>query len=101
MNTEYTPGPWEMDECNGRIEINNVETLFTVATIPWPVENKRARANARLIAAAPELLEALEDVLSSEPGPSLNDRVRAAIAKALGGAAQGCDCLTCTCQPDD
>jgi len=40
--------------------------------------------NVSLICAAPDMLAALLDVLSSEPGPALNDRVRAAIAKAIG-----------------
>ena len=100
MNTEYTPGPWITEHVGDCVEVVNEETLFTIARCG--IKNgARSEANARLIAAAPELLEALEDVLSSEPGPSLNDRVRAAIAKALGGTSGGCDCLTCTCQPDD
>lgn len=48
-------------------------------------------ANARLIAAAPELLEALQRMLNDNSyyfpaGNSWGDRARAAIAKAIGSA---------------
>ena len=51
----------------------------------WP------NANARLIAAAPDLLAALQEVLAHTPEPHAGDarailhRARAAIAKATGG----------------
>jgi hypothetical protein len=48
-------------------------------------------ANARLIAAAPDLLEALKAIIAdgvhSDVVPHLQDKARAAIAKAEGGAA--------------
>ena len=47
------------------------------------------KANAHLIAAAPELLDALEELLAAtqhlEPCPATADKARAAIAKATGG----------------
>jgi hypothetical protein len=46
------------------------------------------RANARLIAAAPELLQALQDILDTGfAGGPQGKRARAAIAKATGSAA--------------
>ena len=63
---KYTPGPWEaegvrvvaetMGETNGWYELAETVTDFT--------ELQTAVANARLIAAAPELLEACEDALA-------------------------------------
>lgn len=62
-----------------------------IATVCKHEDAERAfpyEANARLIAAAPELLEALRDLLNDydggiEPGEStLIDKARAAIAKA-------------------
>lgn len=53
-------------------------------------ENEEARANARLIAAAPELLEALleaKDWLTASNSPhGLRERIGAALAKARGVA---------------
>lgn len=89
--TKHTPGPWHHVMDGFRITIGNKKTgrtttphNYMVAEIP---DNSFiAEANARLIAAAPELLEALEDILSSGIGLSnrLDLKARAAIAKAKG-----------------
>ena len=87
---EYTPGPWRV---SGKSTINGPRGW--VASVSMA---DRA-ANARLIAAAPELLEALKLWLSydnldeadfSEVGPMLLyaqaiEATRAAIAKATDG----------------
>lgn len=98
----HTPGPWSFDH-----DWRRFPTIFgadkkKVATIEkdgFPAKNVRTaaqEANARLIAAAPELLEALEGICSAftQPGndgwfsdPVHSDEVnkaRAAIAKATG-----------------
>ena len=66
--SKHTPGPWHVDGCN----INAGSTAYLVA-------NQRAtahqlRANARLIAAAPELLEALTRLLRESEAGSLDER---------------------------
>ena len=91
---KHTPGPWVADApCPASIWAGD----FQVATCktangdgvgmdatPWDV----ATANARLIAAAPDLLEALEAVIAngadSAPGLGAYLNARAAIAKAKG-----------------
>lgn len=67
--TEHTPGPWWIDDLDDEIEIvGNVENAerfgvkgdWTVATVDaseTEAETLNPQANARLIAAAPELLE--------------------------------------------
>jgi hypothetical protein len=52
------------------------------------VGHDEARANANLIAAAPDLLEALEDIIASQSAilDELTAKARAAIAKAKGDA---------------
>jgi hypothetical protein len=99
MNTKHTPGPWRVDPdhfrdvqtTDGAIEICLAEggepygkNLFSVP----PIEE--AHANARLIAAAPDLLEALKAILEdmdSEHGTDYDyAKARAAIAKATGEA---------------
>ena len=74
MTTKHTPGPWE--NINGKVYGNNRRTLIADTTGP----------NARLIAAAPELLETLEEVYNwCYPSESKwIDKARAAIAKATG-----------------
>ena len=101
-DTQHTPGPWVIDR-------NPVEHLgFTIgvpASEAMPPASQRHignvfyAANARLIAAAPELLAALQDLAeeaarSVYPQPDKPDsawaklvRARAAIAKATGQTA--------------
>ncbi len=87
----HTQGPW--DALEGRTLIH-IETPLghptpgiAICSLP-----KKHKANTRLIAAAPELLEALEDalVVISECDPETVrehcPKIRAAIAKAKGGA---------------
>ena len=100
MNAQHTPGPWEFEESvNGGFDItatrhDNGRPCVIAAREQWGSYAKTSKANGRLIAAAPELLEALEGVLpylEEDPDDEgdYNDRVRAAvaaIAKAKGEA---------------
>ena len=92
MNNKYTPGPWRIGTPppNGEQTVGTLNGLMVaVATIG--AEMEETKANARLIAAAPELLEALQSVLDncldSEGLCAAHAKARAAIAKATGGAA--------------
>lgn len=101
MANKHTPGPWLMDR-------NNVHT-GTIATVHHCLGNDWAdiwsdkwmetgmgeevqEANARLITAAPELLEALAEALAfceantfgGDDAAALIAKARAAIAKATG-----------------
>ena len=87
-NTKYTKGPWEFAEFPKAKD-------WDVASDTTPVcsgyLNDEGKANARLIAAAPELLEALEMVAQHAPasgplwhGSEPMTKARAAIAKAKG-----------------
>lgn len=94
MKTEqhYTPGPWHTQGCTIYSGKNRVaQTWDTCDDFPTPT----MEADAGLIAAAPELLAALDGILQwwmeSDGGDdmpaALFDRARAAITKANGGAA--------------
>ena len=93
-NAQHTPGPWS-------IYFNSQDDLVIRKMFPDGQESHSiarchsGAANARLIAAAPELLEALQR-LSAQcerlrlPGQSETDAERTArvvIHKAIGGAA--------------
>jgi hypothetical protein len=90
--TEHTPGPWIiMPTLKGALSINVAPSVpvATVGGAGWHLGEKVARANARLIAAAPEMLAALEDALTllpdypaHDPQRHRVDTIRAAIAKA-------------------
>ena len=94
MTAKHTPGPWTVgDPPYGHTEIEGGDPpyLLAVATRYWGQEV--AHANARLIAAAPDLLEALQayDAWADKTPPAdkelkaLREQMRAAIAKATGG----------------
>lgn len=103
MKTQkHTPGPWQLsylpfaDTDNGiDLKGNNGNTLIANFPTPFPVEGVAYRpgeedaANLQLIAAAPELLVALESLVADWErvhGPiPFDHEARAAIAKATGG----------------
>jgi hypothetical protein len=84
----HTPGPWlttESTEHWGRVNVT-IQTAFTANDIAtaWQGNTETNRANARLIAAAPELLEALEELMGwqSLASSEAKRKARDAIAKA-------------------
>lgn len=64
--TQHTPGPWSLDASWEKNEITAGK--FHIAEVGESVRfsEPEARANARLISAAPELLEALKALLAHE-----------------------------------
>lgn len=102
--TKHTPGPWvvhEGDEIDIRsanpADLAQAPIYYCIAeNIGGHVHGENfddyseVEANARLIAAAPELLEALESfpgfLCGTESGDAWIEQMRAAIAKARGEA---------------
>ncbi len=108
MGSKHTPGPWETDRNN--VHTGQIATIHhclnndwvEVWSPNWPADEAEQEANARLIAAAPELLDALIEAVecgmvpissAKDGGASTHSRqvrcadmIRAAIAKATGGA---------------
>jgi hypothetical protein len=93
--SKHTPGPWATNET--RIESEHEHGWVNDGWIIAGCEGPDARANARLIAAAPDLLDAcmaLLDLVENwhpiEGMPAMSEqcgKVRKAIAKATGRAA--------------
>jgi hypothetical protein len=85
--SKHTKGPWSYRLDDSDVWAGDVR----VCRKPHNVSayDKEWQANARLIAAAPDLLAALEDLLyqaeHSKEGSWDRDEARAAIAKAKGG----------------
>ncbi len=98
MNTQHTPAPWsvEIDHSSNAPEFIRTYVdgeMYDLASVLCD-ETGNATANARLIAAAPDLLAALQmvnriwshDQTANLAPDSPVAIVRAAIAKATGGA---------------
>jgi len=69
MSAKHTPGPWAIDWNVSRIDVFSADAATLVATIRRSTLSAGiddvAKANARLIAAAPELLEALKAITAA------------------------------------
>ena len=100
METKFTPGPWifyadlPSTEPNWHL-VTTANKLRVLANVHIEPRSAMDLANARLIAAAPELFEALEwalrqiDVvmIETEAAQQRYDAARAALAKATGEQA--------------
>jgi hypothetical protein len=88
----HTPGPWAVDRRYTKGEpyrgIIQESREFWIANLP--AEHEYAEGDANLIAAAPELLAVLSDLMEDLPitindaTPLLYDRAKVIIAKAWG-----------------
>lgn len=96
MEAKHTPGPWTTDDIDQsdfyRYVIGENKIVCRVRLKGF-MGNKleHAEANARLIAAAPDLLDSLSEIFDYAGGADsalhdeyVMDRARAAIAKAEG-----------------
>lgn len=85
--TDYTSGPWEAKDQWGYIKIHSKdEGVCAVHGL-----GVNSQANARIIAAAPDLLDALKALMATEdmlrdPKCKVMKSARLAIAKAEGKA---------------
>ena len=95
---KHTPGPWRISGLSAHVVVdsNSVVVADMRREGDHPATDALCAANARLIAAAPELLEAAETILSAlvvesegledfdaeEEFPNSLMKLRAAIAKA-------------------
>lgn len=90
MEHKHTPGPWRFyaePQPNGCpiVGTGGLMVAQLAHSINHPEQRDTAIANARLIAAAPDLLEALRGVLRVADRATVEfDAARAAIAKATG-----------------
>jgi hypothetical protein len=83
--TTHTPGPWE---ARGLTIWEPGKSALSIAVVTQHEPN--ARANARLIAVAPDMLEVLRSLVRDDAGVTheylhiIRAKARAAIAKAEG-----------------
>jgi hypothetical protein len=103
MKKKYTPGPWTLGKGTVRVRTEEdeqgrtkliAECYTTNQGIRYPHDFEEREANARLISAAPDLLEALQELLKSLPTypvpPSVkNDTIRKARLAVGKATAEG------------
>lgn len=87
MSAKHTPGPWVFDTSNDGESVKASNGNYIIEDVYHADYVSGSTADRRLIAAAPDLLEALEKALPDLSGQDLL-RARAAIAKATGQDAQ-------------
>ena len=87
--SKHTPGPWSIwPDTNSRLQVGPSTNYSVAEMCITPLDGQEA--NARLIAAAPDLLSALNAMLThmgmdeDEWNKPTFDQARAAIAKANG-----------------
>lgn len=82
----HTPSPWTFVQSGtGDFPIWNVRIgTKGLITLPATAGMETMDADARLIAAAPELLEALQDLCDTLGECGMTEKARAAISKATG-----------------
>ena len=93
MADRYTPGPWKYVPTAGSSVAFYIKSRYVIAGVEDTDDIREARNNARLMAAAPELLEALKHAVDwlnaagvAESMP-VQQQARAALAKAEGRAS--------------
>jgi len=91
--TQHTPGPWQSRETNYGFTVDAVKTIDHVAGVRIPASPHETgatqAANAKLIAAAPDLLHALEVIKHMAQDAhfgAIADAAARAINKAKGNA---------------
>lgn len=62
---QHTPGPWAVITEARDTRITSSDAHCITRLPQWPELQAEATANARLIAAAPDLLEALQEILAA------------------------------------
>lgn len=95
--SKHTPGPWKVgakfdtgSASTSGVEISDIENSETVAVAVEGNDSggiyayQEVMANARLIAAAPELLDALKELVDRYPNNVGITKAKAALAKAEG-----------------
>ena len=81
--SKHTPGPWiKIGTDIGSEERGQIATMSIMSLVNMKLSEREA--NARLIAAAPEMLDALEWIASLKTGGMIEATAKALVAKAKG-----------------
>jgi hypothetical protein len=81
---KHTPGPWTVKSDRISIQVAAADDDVSICELWRRGNHELELANANLMAAAPDLLEALEDLVDEYGVAVSTEKVKAAIAKARG-----------------
>ena len=88
--SEHTPGLWEVTQIstkNAHVESKKSAGSIAVVHTSYTIDRKALVANARLIAAAPDLLEQLERILGLiNNGDTVDERDALSISRSIAKA---------------
>jgi sugar (pentulose or hexulose) kinase len=85
--SQHTPAPWMIDgDISTAIDISNGSARIAMIDEQSEIEESELIANAHLIAAAPDLLQALKDLLQATPETYDNRHERIAAQDAIDKA---------------
>ena len=98
MTSTHTLGPWNVTNVGWISSATTQQTICAIYAVKSGLDHAESNANAQLIAAAPDLLKALQDLFGADMEDLLmrdgkEDQIEAiynahaAIAKATGAAA--------------
>ena len=87
---KFRKGPWRVYDCRGYDETSHEFSVvdkegWNIADVTDMIESEENKANAALIAAAPEMYAMLETLLNDyEEGSIVHGQISALLAKARG-----------------
>lgn len=93
MTTKHTPGPWHYAECQTGTPFVDTESVGDLFAAALPLDEERA--NVRLMAAAPDLLAALEDMINHCQGCNGRGRCYGRVPGSPGSYASNQPCQDC------
>lgn len=93
MDTKFTPGPWFANlQDDGGFNITDMVDCWEASVLctrfAWAEKEEENHANARLMAAAPDLLAVLAKIRGYHVNHHVLHEIDAAITKATGEAPQ-------------
>ena len=80
-----TPGPWRVSYYSDGLTVSSMTVGSRIGNLSWSKIDETAMADARLVAAAPELLDAVKELCKPDTDRTLALRLAdAALAKVEG-----------------
>ena len=93
----HTKGEWKVEFLGNAPKVATEDTLICDCTINDIVGKEEAKVNAKLIAAAPKMLKALQDIIADTPITNWNRSLIKQAKNALPALLLALCCTFCSC----